>query len=130
MEPETKARADQSPKAAMDQQARDTVGVLKVKEVVGGGSEEASAPPLLAHPCFLLQLLLSACAGCLGLCGYCSDDDAKPAADDDDDLKPAADDDDAAEPAVAETPQEGEGGGGDEEASVSVRDRSHHSIFF
>nr|ACG38180.1 hypothetical protein [Zea mays] len=71
--------------------------VLKEVEVeMVGGSEEASAAPLLlAHPCSVLQLLLRACAGCLVrlLHGHCSDgDDADPkaAADDDDDAAPEA----------------------------------------
>ena len=56
--------------------AEESAGLL-IKEVSSG---EAS-PALIAHPCSLLQLLLRACAGCLGLHGYCSGDpDPKPAA--------------------------------------------------
>ncbi|OEL23385.1 hypothetical protein BAE44_0015594 [Dichanthelium oligosanthes] len=68
--------------------------VVVIKEVSSG---EESSPPLLAHPCALLQLLLRACAGCLGLPGYCGD--PKPAA-------VAAPEDAAA----ADSSQEGEGG--------------------
>jgi len=98
-----------------------TAGVLKEVEVeVVGGSEEASASPLVTHPCSLLQLLLRACAGCLGLRGYCNDDDdPKPAA--------ATGTDDVAAPgavaAAVKSPQEGDRqGDGDKAASVSVRD--------
>ncbi|CAD6259376.1 unnamed protein product [Miscanthus lutarioriparius] len=91
---------------------------MEVEVEVVGGSEEASASPLVAHPCSLLQLLLRACAGCLGLRGYCSDDD---------DPKPAAatgtDDVDApgAVAAAAKSPQEGDRqGDGDKAASEVV----------
>ncbi|CAD6262072.1 unnamed protein product [Miscanthus lutarioriparius] len=99
----------------------ETAGVLKeVEVVVVGGSEEASAPPLLAHPwrCSLLQLLLRACAGCLGLRGYCSDDDdPKPAAATGTDVVAAP----GAAAAAAESPQEGDHqGNGDKAASEVV----------
>ncbi|RCV35650.1 hypothetical protein SETIT_7G256400v2 [Setaria italica] len=68
---------------------------LLIKEVASG---EESWPALLAHPCSLLQLLLRACAGCLGLHGYCSSDDPKAAA--------AA----APDATAADSSQEGEGG--------------------
>ena len=80
--------------------AEESAGLL-IKEVSSG---EAS-PALIAHPCSLLQLLLRACAGCLGLHGYCSGDpDPKPVVV-------------AAPDAAAAASQEGEGGG--EKANVS-----------
>ncbi|CAN6269444.1 unnamed protein product [Urochloa humidicola] len=62
--------------SSMDQReegytAEESAGLL-IKEVVGSG-EESSPPALFAHPCSLLQLLLRACAGCLGLHGYCAE---------------------------------------------------------
>lgn len=120
---------DQQRDGGYEEAEETTAGMLKEVEVevevVGGSEEEEASAPLLAHPCSLLQLLLRACAGCLGLHGYCSDDndDPKPVADYDDD------DDDVAEPeeaaAAAESPKEEEGdGGGDKTASVSVREVS------
>ncbi|PUZ49126.1 hypothetical protein GQ55_7G300900 [Panicum hallii var. hallii] len=78
--------------------AEESAGLL-IKEVVSSG--EAS-PAFFAHPCSLLLLLLRACAGCLGLHGYCGSSDRHP--------KPAA----VAAPdaaAAADPSQEGEGGG-------------------
>ncbi|CAL5029773.1 unnamed protein product [Urochloa decumbens] len=83
-----------SAEESMDQlagyKAEESAGLL-IKEVVGSG-EESSPPALFAHPCSLLQLLLRACAGCLG--GYCGSDPKPP---------------DAAA-AAADSTQEGEGG--------------------
>jgi hypothetical protein len=94
-------------------------GLLIIKEVVASGEEPSSPPALLAHhPCSLLQLLLRACAGCLGLHGhggYCSGDDPKPDA-------VAAPPDAAAAAAAADSSSrdEGEGGGGGgDKANVS-----------
>ena len=84
--------------------AEESAGLL-IKEVSSG---EAS-PALFAHPCSLLQLLLRACAGCLGLHGYCSSDEPDP--------KPAA----VAAPYAAADASSKEGEGGGEEANnVSV----------
>nr|CAB3485903.1 unnamed protein product [Digitaria exilis] len=55
--------------------AEEESAPLIIKEVTAAGSEESSSPA--AHPCSLLQLLLRACAGCLGLQ---HGDDPKPAA--------------------------------------------------
>ena len=96
------AAAEESPVAQRPgYKAEESAGLL-IKEVVSSG--EAS-PALIAHPCSLLQLLLRACAGCLGLHGYCSGDpDPKPVVV-------------AAPDAAAAASQEGEGGG--EKANVS-----------
>ncbi|KAG2569137.1 hypothetical protein PVAP13_7NG411600 [Panicum virgatum] len=84
--------------------AEESAGLL-IKEVSSG---EAS-PALIAHPCSLLQLLLRACAGCLGLHGYCSGDpDPKPV------VVAAAD-------AAAAASQEGEGGGDKANEEVVTR---------
>ncbi|CAL5014625.1 unnamed protein product [Urochloa decumbens] len=88
------AEEDTSAQQSMDQlagyKAEESAGLL-IKDVVGSG-EESSPPALFAHPCSLLQLLLRACAGCLG--GYCGSDPKPP---------------DAAA-AAADSTQEGEGG--------------------
>ncbi|ONM13189.1 uncharacterized protein [Zea mays] len=80
-------------------------------EMVGGSEEASAAPLLLAHPCSLLQLLLRACAGCLVrlLHGHCSDGA-------NDDPKAAADDDDAA-PEAAAAAAAAAGDGGDKAAT-------------
>ncbi|CAL5025191.1 unnamed protein product [Urochloa decumbens] len=88
------AEEDTSAQQSMDQlagyKAEESAGLL-IKDVVGSG-EESSPPALFAHPCSLLQLLLRACAGCLG--GYCGSDPKPPHA--------AA--------AAVDSTQEGEGG--------------------
>ncbi|CAN6277091.1 unnamed protein product [Urochloa humidicola] len=95
--------ADTSAEESMDQRAgykaEESAGLL-IKEVTSSG-EESSPPALFAHPCSLLQLLLRACAGCLGLHGYCGSDPKPPPA------SVAAPDAEAA----ADSSQEGEGGG-------------------
>ncbi|RLM74447.1 uncharacterized protein C2845_PM15G25870 [Panicum miliaceum] len=91
--------------------AEESAGLL-IKEVVVS-SEEAASPALFAHPCSLLQLLLRACAGCLGLHGYCGSSDPDP--------KPAA----VAAPdaaAAADPSEEGEGGGGEKANFVYVQE--------
>jgi len=96
------AAAEESPVAqSPGYKAEESAGLL-IKEVVSSG--EAS-PALLAHPCSLLQLLLRACAGCLGLHGYCSSDEPDP--------KPAA----VAAPDAAADASSKEGEGGGEEAN-------------
>jgi hypothetical protein len=97
--------------AEEEETAAVVVKEVEVEMETVGGSEEASAAPLLlAHPCSLLQLLLRACAGCLLrlLHGHCSD----------------GDDDDAA-PEAAEAAADG----GDKAATVSVRDHRLYLIY-
>ncbi|CAN6229742.1 unnamed protein product [Urochloa humidicola] len=88
--------------SSMDQRegnkAEESAGLL-IKEVVGSGEESSPPPALFAHPCSLLQLLLRACAGCLGLHGDCASDPKPPDA------------------AAADSSQEEEGQGGGDKAN-------------
>ncbi|KAL6844500.1 hypothetical protein ACP4OV_026173 [Aristida adscensionis] len=99
-------------KAAVDGGGCEEEPTVQLKEVVSSSVEEEEEEEedddssLFAHPCSLLRLLLRACAGCLGLHGYCTDPKPPPAAD----------------AGVAASPsQEGRAGGGEKANEVVAR---------